>query len=44
VQDRVLPQIPINRTSGSRVGVLVQAHIFFGDVAPNTIGKPLFNL
>ncbi|CAB3761441.1 hypothetical protein [Paraburkholderia humisilvae] len=37
-------QIPINRASGSRVGVLVQAHIFFDDVAPNTIGKPLFNL
>jgi hypothetical protein len=37
-------QIPINHASGSRVGVLVQAHIFFDDVAPNTIGKPLFNL
>jgi hypothetical protein len=37
-------QIPLNRASGSRVGVLVQAHIFFDDVAPNSIGKPLFNL
>ncbi|SAK50688.1 hypothetical protein [Caballeronia ptereochthonis] len=36
-------QIPINRASGSHVGVLVQAHIFFDDVAPTTIGKPLFN-
>ncbi|OTP66983.1 MULTISPECIES: hypothetical protein [Burkholderiaceae] len=35
-------QIPINRASGSHVGILVQAHIFFDDVAPNTIGKPLF--
>jgi len=35
-------QIPINRASGSRVGILVQAHIFFDDVAPTTIGKPLF--
>lgn len=36
-------QIPINRASGSHVGVLVQAHVFFDDVAPTTIGKPLFN-
>jgi hypothetical protein len=35
-------QIPINRASGSRVGILMQAHIFFDDVAPTTIGKPLF--
>lgn len=35
-------QIPINRASGSHVGILVQAHIFFDDVAPKTIGKPLF--
>jgi hypothetical protein len=34
--------VPINRTSGSRVGILMQAHIFFDDVAPATIGKPLF--
>ncbi|SOE87048.1 hypothetical protein SAMN05446935_7599 [Burkholderia sp. YR290] len=36
-------QIPINRASGSHVGVLVQAHVFFDDIAPTTIGKPLFN-
>jgi hypothetical protein len=35
-------QIPINSASGSHVGVLVQAHIFFDDVLPNTLGKPLF--
>ncbi len=35
-------QLPINRASGSHVGVLIQAHIFFDDVAPTTIGKPLF--
>ncbi|HTJ93589.1 MAG TPA: hypothetical protein VL424_10850 [Pararobbsia sp.] len=35
-------QIPINRASGSHTGILVQAHIFFDDVAPATIGKPLF--
>ncbi|PQV46817.1 hypothetical protein [Paraburkholderia sp. BL21I4N1] len=35
-------QIPINRASGSHVGILVQAHVFLDDVAPTTIGKPLF--
>ncbi|WP_109483829.1 hypothetical protein [Paraburkholderia sp. C35] len=35
-------QIPINHASGSHVGVLVQAHLFFDDIAPTTIGKPLF--
>ncbi|TAL96367.1 MAG: hypothetical protein EPN73_10565 [Paraburkholderia sp.] len=35
-------QIPVNRASGSHVGILVQAHIFFDDVASTTIGKPLF--
>ncbi|SOE82385.1 hypothetical protein SAMN05446927_5715 [Caballeronia arationis] len=35
-------QIPINRASGSHVGILMQAHIFFDDIAPTTIGKPLF--
>ncbi|WP_186310806.1 hypothetical protein [Paraburkholderia sp. BCC1886] len=35
-------QIPMNRASGSHVGILVQAHIFFDDVAPTTLGKPLF--
>jgi hypothetical protein len=35
-------QLPINRASGSHIGILVQAHIFFDDVAPTTIGKPLF--
>ena len=35
-------QIPVNRASGSHVGILVQAHIFLDDVAPTTLGKPLF--
>jgi hypothetical protein len=35
-------QIPLNRASGSHVGILVQAHIFFDDVAPRTLGKPFF--
>jgi hypothetical protein len=33
--------IPLNHASGSHVGVLVQAHLFFDDIAPTTIGKPL---
>jgi hypothetical protein len=35
-------QIPINRASGSHVGILVQVHLFFDDLFPTTIGKPLF--
>ncbi|WP_027803818.1 hypothetical protein [Paraburkholderia dilworthii] len=35
-------QIPINRASGSHVGILVQVHLFLDDVAPKTLGKPLF--
>jgi len=35
-------QIPVNHASGSRVGLLAQAHFFFDDIAPTTIGKPLF--
>lgn len=35
-------QIPINGASGSHVGLLVQAHLFFDDIAPGTLGKPLF--
>lgn len=35
-------QIPINSASGSHVGVLVQAHVFLDDIAPKTLGKPLF--
>ncbi|MGF6410403.1 hypothetical protein [Paraburkholderia sp. MM5482-R1] len=35
-------QIPINSASGSHVGILVQAHLFFDDIAPKTLGKPLF--
>jgi hypothetical protein len=35
-------QIPVNSASGSRVGILVQAHVFFDDLLPNSLGKPLF--
>ncbi len=35
-------QIPINRASGSGVGVLFQVHFFLDDLAPHSLGKPLF--
>jgi hypothetical protein len=35
-------QIPINRATGTHVGVLLQAHVYFDDVFSNSIGKPLF--
>lgn len=35
-------QIPVNRASGTHTGILLQAHVFFDDVFPHSIGKPLF--
>ncbi|MEO6973007.1 MAG: hypothetical protein ABI135_06280 [Rhodoferax sp.] len=35
-------QIPINRASGSGVGILFQVHFFLDDMAPHSLGKPLF--
>jgi hypothetical protein len=34
--------IPINRESGSGVGVLGQLHLYLDDMFPTTIGQPLF--
>ncbi len=34
--------IPINRQSGSNVGVIGQIHFFLDDIFPNTIGRPIF--
>jgi len=34
--------IPINRQSGSGVGVIGQVHFYLDDIFPRTIGKPLF--
>ena len=34
--------IPINRQSGSGVGVIAQIHFYLDDIFPRTIGKPLF--
>lgn len=34
--------IPANRASGRFVGVITQMHLFFDDLFPNSLGKPLF--
>ena len=34
--------IPINRQSGSNVGVIAQLHLFLDDIDPRGIGKPIF--
>lgn len=35
--------IPINRESGSKVGVLGQLHLYLDDMFPTTVGQPLFS-
>ena len=39
----VMAQIPINRASGYHPGVLAVLDIFLDDVAPTSLGKPLFS-
>ena len=34
--------IPVNRHSGTGVGVIAQLHFFLDDIFPNSIGRPLF--
>lgn len=34
--------IPINRQSGTSVGVIAQLHFLLDDIFPNSLGKPLF--
>jgi hypothetical protein len=34
--------IPINRRSGSNVGVIAQLHLYLDDIDPRGIGKPIF--
>ena len=34
--------IPINRQSGTNVGVIAQLHFFLDDIDPHGIGKPIF--
>jgi hypothetical protein len=38
----VMAQIPINSASGSHVGVLASLDFYLDDIAPNSIGRPLF--
>ena len=38
----VMAQIPINSASGSHVGALAVVDFFLDDIAPDTLGKPLF--
>jgi hypothetical protein len=34
--------VPINRASGTGVGVLAQLHLYLDDIFPTSIGKPIF--
>lgn len=34
--------LPINRSSGTGVGAIVQIHFFLDDIMPATLGKPIF--
>ena len=34
--------IPLNRDSGSGVGVVGQLHLFLDDIFPTTLGRPIF--
>jgi hypothetical protein len=34
--------IPINRESGTHVGVIGQLHLYLDDIFPSTVGQPLF--
>lgn len=35
--------IPGNRQTGSHLGVIAQFHLYFDDLFPNTLGKPIVN-
>jgi hypothetical protein len=39
----VMAQVPINEASGKHVGVLAVVDFFLDDIAPTTLGKPLFS-
>jgi hypothetical protein len=34
--------VPINRQSGTNVGVIAQLRLFLDDIDPHGIGKPIF--
>jgi len=35
--------IPVNRESSSNVGVIAQLHFYLDDIAPDSIGRPIFS-
>ncbi len=35
--------VPANKTTGTNVGVIAQFHLFFDDLFPNSLGKPLLD-
>ena len=35
--------IPVNRASGTNVGVIGQLHLYLDDMFPNSVGRPLIN-
>ena len=35
--------IPVNRDSGTNIGVMGQLHLYLDDMFPNSIGRPLIN-
>ena len=41
-QFAVVAIIPGNKQTGSNIGVIAQFHLYFDDIFPNSLGKPLF--
>lgn len=35
--------VPLNRATGRNVGVIAQLHLYFDDLLPNSLGKPLID-
>lgn len=35
--------VPLNRATGRNVGFIAQLHLYFDDLFPNSLGKPLFS-
>lgn len=35
-------QIPVNHASGTHTGILLETHLYFDDIFPRSLGKPLF--
>lgn len=43
MQFGVVALIPVNRQSGSSVGFIAQLHFYLDDIAPTTLGRPIFS-